>query len=142
LGCRGLEIACVPDRSGCAGKDGIQIYGAVKFALYGPDNTDWFNRIRSIALTNDVSGWEFVAQGEVQTYEQTENYERPRMIDRFTPDMLESYCAAIGIELFNPDFYGKQNLLQHATKRAARAAGPVMSIAEARLNLHIQGMKC
>lgn len=138
LGCRGLEIACVPDRSNLASKGGIQIYGAVKFALYGPNKTDWLNRIRSISLANDVSGWEFAAQGEVQAFEQTENYKKPNSIDRFTPEMLEFYCAALGIELFNADFYGEQSLLVH-TKRAG-SRGPTMSIAEARSHVHIPGM--
>src|SRR6202142_2497196 len=33
LGCRGLEITCIPDRSEFAGRDGLQIYGAVVFTL-------------------------------------------------------------------------------------------------------------
>jgi hypothetical protein len=130
LGCRGLEIACVPDRSERADKGGIQIYGAVKFALYGPNKTDWLNRIRSISVTNDVSGWEFDANGEVQHYEQIENYGKRKIADRFTPEMLEAYCSALGIELFNPDFYGERSLLV-LTKRVSSDA-PVMSIAEAR----------
>lgn len=137
LGCRGLEIACVPDRSYRADKDGLQVCGAVTFALYGPNNTDWLNRIRNVSVTNDVSGWEFVAQGEVQPYERIENYLKGNIVDRFTPELLESYCAALGIELFNQDFYGEQSLLAHTTRRAAKQS-PTMSIAEARSHLHIQ----
>ena len=140
LRCRGLEIACVPDRSDCADRDGLQIYGAVKFSLYGPNKTDWLNRIRSISVTNDVGGWEFVTQGEVQPYEQTENYRNGKMVERFTPEMLESYCAALGIDLFEPDFYGEQCLLEHTTKRAIGAQSPIMSIAEARSRVHISGV--
>lgn len=80
-----------------------------------------------------------MAQGEVQPYEQTENYGKRKIVDRFTPEMLESYCAALGIELFNPGFYGEQSLLEHTTKRAASAQGPMMSIEEARSHVHIQG---
>ncbi|HUI74280.1 MAG TPA: hypothetical protein VLX32_05010 [Candidatus Acidoferrum sp.] len=140
LGCRGLEIACVPDRSDCADKDGLQIYGAIKFALYGPNKTDWLNRIRNISVTNDLTGWEFAAQGEVQPYEQTENYRKPKIVDRFTPEMLESYCAALGIELFDAGFYGDQSLLEHTMRGAASAQDPIMSIAEARSHVHIQGL--
>lgn len=135
LGCRGLEIACVPDRSHCTDKDGLQLYGAVEFSLYGPKETDWLNRIRSISVTNDVSGWEFVARGEGQPYEQTENYDRRKIIDRFTPEMLECYCAALGIELFNPDFYGEASLLVHT--KSARSDAPGMSISEARSHICI-----
>jgi hypothetical protein len=132
-----LQISCVPDRSSCADRDGLQIYGAVKFALYGPNETDWLNRIRSIAIRNDVSGWEFAAKGEVQPYEQTENYGRRNIVDRLTPEMLESYCAALGIELFNADFYGEQCLLEHTPKKASSAHSLIMSIAEARSHVHI-----
>lgn len=138
LGCRGLEIACVPDRSNCTGTGGLQIYGAVRFALYGPNETDWLNRIRSISVTNDVDGWQFAAQGEVQSYEQIESYSKRKVVDRFTSEMLESYCAALGIELFNAEFYGTHCLLRHTTNRAASERGPTMSIAEARSQLHIQ----
>jgi hypothetical protein len=134
LRCRGLEIACVPDRSDRAGKEKIQSYGAVKFALNGPNKTDWLNRIRSVTLANDVGGWQFTAEGEVQPYELTENYGKRKMTDRFTPKMPESYCAS-GIDLFNPDFYGEQSLLVHIKRESAR--GPAMSIAEARSHVHI-----
>jgi hypothetical protein len=140
LQCRGLEVACVPDRSERAGarKDGLQIYGAVKFSLYGPINSDWLNRIRYISVTKDVGGWEFAAEGEVQPYEQTANYLKRRICSRFTPEILESYCAALGIELFNPNFYGEQSLLLH--KKAKRSSGPAMSIEEDRSHMYIDGM--
>ena len=135
-----LEVFCVPDRSKNYPKDALQVYGAVVFTLYGPEHDDWTNRIRHIAVTNDVSGWEFTAQGDVQPYEQTENYRKRKIADRFMPDMLESYCAALGIDLFNPRFYGQQSLLGHTTGRTASAQGPTMSIAEARSHVHIQGV--
>ena len=142
LGTRGLNVRCTPDRSDAAragrGKDGLQIYGAVAFALYGPHNTDWLNRIRSVSVANDADGWQFSAAGEVQPYEQVENYEKRKIVDRFMPEMLESYCAALGIDLFNPDFYGGQSLLIHL-KRPLR--GATMSIAEATSHLHIEGTK-
>lgn len=132
---RGLNVVCVPDRSGKAGKDGLQIWGAVKFGLYGPDRKTWGNLIRSVSVTNDVGGWEFGATGEVQPFEQTENYRKRRTVDRFTPEMLQSYCAALGIDLFNEHFYGGECLLSHI-KRVAQP-GPTMSIAEARAHVFI-----
>ena len=137
LKCRGLEATYVPDRSKNYPQDAIRGYGAVVFALYGPEQSDRTNRIRRIAVTNDVSGWEFAANGEVQPFEQTENYRKRSIVERFTPHMLESYCAALGIDLFNPAFYGEQCLLEHTTKSAASVRGPTMSIAEARSHLYI-----
>jgi hypothetical protein len=135
LKCYGLLMNSTPDRSQKAGKDGLQIYGAVTFTLYGPENTDWLNRIRYVGVTKDVGGWEFEAKGEVQPYEQTESYRKRKLVDRFTVEMLESYCAALGIELFDASFYGGKCLVSH-TKRAAQP-GSTMSISEARSHLYL-----
>ena len=126
LRCRGLEIGCVPDRSDRAGKEELQIHGAVKFALYGPNKTDWLNRIRNVAIANDVGGWQFTAEGEVQPYELTENYGKRKITDRFTPKMLELYCAALGIDLFDPHFYGEQSCW-YILKERAPAVPPCRS---------------
>jgi hypothetical protein len=74
---------------------------------------------------NDVDGWEFAAEGEVQPYEQTENYRKRRITDRFTAEMLESYCGALGLDLFNPDFYGKESLVVHMKGKGS--PGPASS---------------
>ncbi len=135
LKCRGLEVVCVPDRSDKNSKHGLQVYGAVAFTLYGPEKIDWVNRIRHVAVTKDVGGWEFVADGEVQPYEKTENYQKRKVVERFTPEMLESYCAALGIRVFDADFYGGACLVSHI-KRTTQS-GLTMSISEARSHLSI-----
>jgi hypothetical protein len=135
LGCRGLEVTSVPDRSTKPAKDGLQVWGAVVFALYGAKKTDWLNRIRHVAVTNDVSGWEFSADGEIQSYEQTENYRKRKIVNRFTVEMLESYCRALGIEVFDANFYGGQCLVSHT--ETTTPPGPAMSISEARSHLYL-----
>jgi hypothetical protein len=136
LNCRGLAVACVPDRSDKAGKDGLQIYGSIAFTLYGPEKTDWLNRIRHISLANDAGNrWAFDAAGEVQPFERPENYGSKKVTSRFTPEMLETYCKALGIDLFFSDFYGGRCLLARNT--SMRAPGPTMSIAEARKHLYL-----
>jgi hypothetical protein len=135
LGCRGLEVTSVPDRSRNGVKDGLQIYGAIVFGLYGPKKTDWLNRIRHVAVTNDVTGWEFSADGEIQPFENADNYGKRNVVDRFTVEMLESYCAALDIEVFEASFYGGRCLVSH-TKRTA-SPGPMMSISEARSHLYL-----
>jgi len=136
LQCKGLTVSSVPDRSEHTDGGSMRIYGATKFTLYGPQKTDWLNRVRHVSVTNDVSGWEFVAEGEVQPYEQVDNYSKRSLVERFTTEMLESYCRAIGIELFDDTFYGGQSLLAHVTNRLGRR-GPIMSISEARSHLYI-----
>jgi len=135
LKCRGLEVTNVPDRSKSS-KPEHRLFGAVVFTLYGPEKTDWLNRIRRVSVTNDVSGWEFAAHGETQPYEKTENYSKRRVVERFTVEMLESYCRALGIEVFDANFYGGECLVSHTTKRSAKP-GAAMSIAEARTRLFI-----
>jgi hypothetical protein len=135
LKCYGLLVNSTPDRSHKAGKDGLQIYGAVTFTLYGPEKTDWLNRIRHVGVTKDIGGWEFAAEGEVQPYERTESYQKRELVDRFSVEMLESYCKALGIELFDANFYGGQCLLSNS-KRAS-PVGPAMSISEARSHLYL-----
>lgn len=140
LGCRGLEVSCTPDRSAVPTKDIIRPYGATTFSLYGPQKTDWLNRIRRISAHNEGDHWVFQAEGEIQPYERVEQYKKRKIADRFTPVMLESYCGALGIELFNPGFYGERCLLEYTTRRAASAQGPIMSVAEARSHVHIPGI--
>jgi hypothetical protein len=72
LNCRGLEIGCAPDRSNSCRKDSIRVWGHSLFALYGPSNTDWLNRIRYLSTSNDVDGWSFSESGDVQPYEELE----------------------------------------------------------------------
>ena len=135
LKCRGLDVACIPDRSEIPAKDALQIYGAITFSLYGPEKTDWLNKIRHIGVTNDSSGWEFETDGTIQPYEETESYSKRRLVDRFTPEMLEGYCAALGIRLFDEDFFGGQCLASQ--QKTAVLPRPTMSIAEARSHLYL-----
>jgi hypothetical protein len=133
LKCRGLEINCTPDRNDKNSKDALRVYGAVAFTLYGSEKTDWLNRIRHVAVRNDIGGWEFETQGAVQPFERTENYRKHKIVERFTAEMLESYCSALGIDLFDANFYGGECLVSH-TKRHMQP-GPTMSISEARTHV-------
>ena len=64
-------------------------------------------------------------EGEIQPYEQTANYRKRKVADRFTAEMLKSYCAALGIELFNANSYGGQCLLSHTIESYADRADHV-----------------
>jgi hypothetical protein len=99
--CRAIPTTLSPkDR----GKPGT--WGGVKLRLYAPHATDFLNVERSISVSNDVDGWTFEMRGRVQPFEETDRYQAPRKADRFTPEMLERYCGALGISLFDPAFYG------------------------------------
>jgi hypothetical protein len=140
LNCRGLNVVCVPDGSKTTDQGEVQIYGAFEFSRYGQKKNDGLNVIRRASIANDAGGWQFAAEGEIQPYEQLENYQRRKIVERLTPLMLESYCTALGIELFNSDFYGEQSLSLHIQRKTV--GGLTMSIAEARSHIHISGTDC
>ncbi|MCY3020127.1 MAG: hypothetical protein NTW87_14005 [Planctomycetota bacterium] len=103
LGCRGVLVRCAPDTN--------LMYGGVKLDLLGPERREWLNYVRSICASKDGDRWRFDAVGEVQPFEQIEKYKTRKIADRFTPDMLEQYCAAFGIALFDGTFYGPRGAL-------------------------------
>jgi hypothetical protein len=81
--------------------------------LHGPDETEWLNEIRHVSAREDGEPWIFFQRGEVQPFEQVERYDNKHIRDRFTPEMLESYCAALGILVFDATFYGPKSFLVH-----------------------------
>ena len=52
--------------------------------------------------------------GEVQPFEQIDRYAARRVADRVTAELLEAYCRAFGIHLFDVDFYGGADVVTHA----------------------------
>jgi hypothetical protein len=134
LKCRGLEVGSAPDLSHSNRTDAIRKWGQTLFALYGPEKTDLQNEIRSLHASNDVGGWSFYASGEVQSFEEQEPYGKRSIQERFTSEMLERYCGALGIELNHADFYGPQGYAVRTMGQKHRG-GLSMSIAEARSTL-------
>lgn len=80
-------------------------------ARCGGPGSPWTDSLRAVTLTQDVDGWTFGANGPVQPFEETARYGARRVRDRFTADMLERYCAALGISLFDTDWYGPRGVL-------------------------------
>jgi hypothetical protein len=103
LGCRGLRITSVPNT--VRDRQRFGRFGAAIFELYGPERTDWLNRIRSIAAVNDGGSWSFSAQGMVLPFEQPERYTRKKVRERFDHELLRSYLEALGIRAFDSDYY-------------------------------------
>jgi len=136
LNCRGLEVGYAPDRSKSVRKDLLRVWGHALFALYGPSNTDWLNRIRHLSVSNDVSGWSFSESGDVQPYEEVEAYKKRQIQERLTFEMLERYCRALGVEANRLDFYGQQSCAVKTTGQKHRGDFS-MSIAEANSHLDL-----
>jgi hypothetical protein len=110
LKCRGLAVTCIPPRPDDDARDDAGS-SAVCLVLYAPEAREWLNIERSISTENDYGEWTFKATGSVQPFEKTERYQAREVKDRFTADMLEEYCAALGIRLFDQDSYGPKGVL-------------------------------
>jgi len=136
LNSRGLEVGHTPDSSKSNRKDLIRKWGSTLFSLYGPTKTDWLNRIRHLHVSNDVDGWTFDDDGDLQPFEETEAYKKRRIQDRFTFEMLERYCKALGLQLNEDGFYGPRGYAVRTTGQKQRGE-LMMSIAEARSHLDV-----
>jgi len=131
LKCRGVAVGCIPNT--LSRDDGAKTgtWGALKFTLFAPEKRDLLNIERSVSIINDVGGWEFNSIGTVQPFEHVDRYAARRIADRLTSGMLEEYCRALGIDLFDQNFYGGPGILTHSSLWFLR--GPATTpLAEAR----------
>lgn len=78
---------------------------AVIWELYRPHVVDFSNTVRAVFVADDGNGLIFSESGEVQPYEDVEKYSSRLKRDRFTPQMLDRYLRALGIEAFDENFY-------------------------------------
>lgn len=107
-------------------------YGAVSFELFGPKDTDFLNYERTIVAAYDGDGrWVFEQFGAVLPFEDPSQYQKRRIRDRFTTDMLQTYCEALGIRLLDEDFYCGPGLLAIMHDPLPPGAGE-LSLREAR----------
>jgi hypothetical protein len=111
LKCWGLTVSCVPHTLTKKDRNAKGTYGAVQFELLAPEAGEFLNYERTLGAVNDGGRWVFDAVGTVQPYEKPEHYSALKVRDRFTDAMLEEYCLALGIRLFDPEFYGPAGLL-------------------------------
>lgn len=131
LHCRGVAVRCIPNTM----KGGRGVYGAVSFELFAPHPTDFLNYLRSIAAANDGGKWVFTATGEVQEFEEQDQYKARKIADRFTPAMLERYGKGIGLDLFSPPFYSGPAKLIAATPEGGVSASVPLREAKARYRI-------
>ena len=48
--------------------------------------------------------WDFYNKGEPFDFEDTSVYEKRRIVDRFTPELMLQYAQKLGIDPYNIDF--------------------------------------
>lgn len=133
--CQGLAIDVVPHTLGIPGPEDGRM-GGVQFQLFGPLKTDFINYVRTVSAAYDGSKWLFTLAGTEQAFEETEAYRARRVRDRFTSQMLERYCRALGIEVFDPSAYGPEAVLFESQVIMA-PHGLVMSLEQAQERLEI-----
>jgi hypothetical protein len=134
-GCQGLSIRAVPHTLGQPGPRHGQM-GAVQFEMFGPLKTDFLNYIRTVHASFDGSHWVFDAVGTPQDFEEIDSYQAPRVRDRFTSEMLDRYCRALGLDVFNPQAYGPRAVLVRAEVQVP-PTGKVMTLDEVQRWLEI-----
>jgi hypothetical protein len=100
--CRGVMIQYRPQTS--------KAEGGISIIIFGPEKTEFLNHVRSISAIND-GRWQWDTWGAVQPFEETQHYTKRRIRDRLTPEMLERYCAAMGIRPFDESFYANEGCL-------------------------------
>jgi hypothetical protein len=129
--CQGVVVHCVPDRSVVTARDALRIYGAVSFTMFVSHQTDWLNQERYVCAMNDGGRWAFFDEGRRQAFERVKRYKAHKIRDRLTPEMLEEYCIALGIRVFDESFYGGKALIAKRPNHLTPDS-PVMSLREAR----------
>lgn len=138
--CRGLDCIAIPNtasarRQGPGLKSGV--WGCVELTLHAPQRVGTSNRERCIRVANDVRGWEFHLSGTVQPFEEPVHYSAARKAERFTTEILERYGRALGLELFDPEFYAGPGVLTRSTPWFLPGPQSV-TLKEARVRLGIE----
>ncbi len=131
---RGVVVHCAPDRSRTRDRDALRIYGIVSFRMFVSHQTSWLNQERAVVAMNDGGSWLFSADGIQQPFEEPESYKAKRIADRLTGEMLERYCKALGISLFDETFYGTKAAVINTVQKLPVGA-PFMSLADARAHI-------
>lgn len=125
--CQGVAIQSRPHIAGGAGRPAR--YGSVQFELFGPLPTEFLNYVRTVYAAFTGSKWEFGASGTPQAFEEFDRYSSRRARDRFTSDMLERYCVALGLKVFDESAYGPDAILVESVLPPA-PGGHVMMLAD------------
>ena len=118
LGCRGLRVGAVPHTL----REDKGRYGIIVLEVYGPQETDWLNYLRTLHVANDGGRWVFGQSGEPFPFEKLEQYQARRVRDRFTFDMLKEYLRHLGLSPFEENFY----LPQRTPAWLVEKTGPVV----------------
>jgi hypothetical protein len=88
-----------------------------------------------IQVINDCGRWHFYRYGEKQPFEEEKAYKAWRKPERFTEAMLVHYCDALGIPVYNRNFYADEWILIKA--KPDKYAHMGYSYEEAKVKFHL-----
>ena len=137
LNCEALKVDATPhdhgDRKVVGGR-----FGAVQLEMWGPTGELPSRYVRTLSVSADGNRWRFDQSGDVQPFEEPDAYTARRIRDRLTTDMVERYCAALGIDVFRESFYGPESIVVESFPSYPPLAGDVSwSLEEAQRQLAI-----
>ncbi|MFP5283900.1 MAG: hypothetical protein ACLGIF_10680 [Actinomycetes bacterium] len=134
LHCDGLRVVVVPHGPRRPDDEAAARPGALRWEL--TYRTDWASETRAVAVQYHDAAWQFSESGRPQPYEETTAYRAKRVRDRFTSAMLERYCQALGLEVFDPAAYGPRGvLLEHKVRPSWRTRPRPLPEVQARLGI-------
>jgi len=79
--------------------------GARIFELYGPDQTEFLNYVRTISVVKDGSRWRFDQSGTALSAEDPSWYAPRTVADRFRVEHLALLLRRLGADAFDENFY-------------------------------------
>ncbi|MEV0678694.1 hypothetical protein AB0I60_19465 [Actinosynnema sp. NPDC050436] len=109
LGVRAFGVSRVAEPIRCAG---MEARLGVQFRLWGPGGTTPEGYVRTIDVIEDGGRRHWGASGEPQAFEDTARYANPDIRQRFTVEVLDRYCAALGVDLTDDRSYGSGILVE------------------------------
>ncbi|MHC5062139.1 MAG: hypothetical protein ACYTFK_13830 [Planctomycetota bacterium] len=109
-------------------------YGGRTLEFRKPENPFGTDPTFRIDAINDCGRWCFYRYGDKLPFENEKAYKSRRKKDRFTEEMLTDYCRALGIPVYDPDFYKDNYIL---VERKLRSKEHGLSYSEAAVKLRI-----
>jgi hypothetical protein len=101
----------------------------LSFQLLADSRTHFLNFLRVVELSSTEGSWTFSVSGDPQPFEEVAVYQARRKRDRFSSELLERYCSALGIRVFDSAFYGPRSEL--IERQTAWKVAQALSLAEA-----------
>ncbi|MDR3198902.1 MAG: hypothetical protein LBU34_13635 [Planctomycetaceae bacterium] len=106
LNCQGVEVTLIEDTydrktdSGLHGCTRLRVIRDARRTKF-TDNTERLLYVSKL----DGGRWGFCSLGEPYSFENVECYTNPKITERFTPQMLNTYLNAMGIDVLDENFY-------------------------------------